>query len=101
MFKVKEKIVNYWEKEFDEIFSLTEDLVSNGAIINKLCFKESLKGFITQLITKAEEREREKISKILSLISAEIATANIEDDKTSRLTSLYNKVFELNNKHYV
>ncbi len=56
---IEDKVI----EEFDEIFSLTEDLVSNGAIINKIDFKNTLKGFISQAIKSAKKEAVEECIK--------------------------------------
>lgn len=78
------KTIGEWKKEFDELFVLHNKydklLVSQSA---------NIKSFITRLL----ESERERSKKI---ITDEIATAHKEGEKTSRLTSAYNRISNLN-----
>jgi len=54
-----------WEKEFNQIWSLADDLVTVGAIINKIDFLVVLKDFIRETREQAKKEERDKILETL------------------------------------
>ena len=84
-----------WEDEFDKEFSheCNEDfccaIPSKAYLPECDCKLKEIKSFIKKVSEKAITKEQDRFKK---LIEDELYTAHIEGDKTSRLTSLYNKI---------
>ena len=77
---------NSWEEELKEYI---DDL----DCVQGIHTGDSLKNFINYLLSQTRQ---ETIEKIKELIVAEINIARTEGDKTSRLTSLFMRITELN-----